>query len=396
MIIDYSAHNCWDECPGKWFERYINRRTPRWRSGLRDDALALGSLVHEGLRLWQERGIVEIPSEVQEEVTPSRECLSLAQELVYGYTRAYPSELWPLIRCEEPVCMPLAQKNWCAACPQCGYTWGGPSKSPSDNCPACQHKLTQCSDGDDLTLLAKIDSYFYVSEPTQIESGIPGISFTLNPGWWIHEYKTKSPYIPMALYMQSWEMNLQASYQVLALKHHMSQRGTEALTWGEHIAQGGIPPDAPVVGTLINVLEKPRRHIPKRKCRACAETYEFYTWVPTGRGTYACPVCGNQQELTPLKQDVPTVPPAYYRIIVTRSPEELERDRALILMTGRRMLEMERGGLYSQPWCKSACVNFQWKRACEYFGSHKNNVSTIDDPNFETPRDYRGLVTIET
>lgn len=381
MILDYSAHSAWDTCAGYWFEKYINHRSPRWKSGQRDDALALGSLVHEGLRLWQERQIVEIPTEVIDEVTPTRECLSLAQELVYGYTRAYPQELWPLIRCEEPVCMPLAEVcNGCNGIVNngcyCSTAW-------------------QSTDATDLTLLAKIDSYFYVPEVTTIESGIPGLMLTLNPGWWIHEYKTKSPFIPMALYMQSWEMNLQASYQVLALKHALSDE--ESFRRMTHYpASEGEAPWGTVQGTLINVLEKPRRHIPKRKCRACQETYEFYTWISTGRGTYACPVCGSEQTLTPLKQDVPTIPPAYYRLVVTRTPAELERDREIILAVGQRMIAMERGGLTSEPWRKSSCVNFQWKRACEYFGNHKNSVSTLDDSNFHTPPDYRGLAQIET
>jgi len=354
MHIDYSAHSTWDECPAKWWERYVAKRVPKWPKGQRDDALCLGSLVHEGLRLWQERQIVEIPTSVIDEVTPTRECLSLAQELVYGYTRTYPQELWPLIRCEEPVVMPLV--------------------SPT--------QMEQNFGEVPLTLLAKIDSYFYVPEPTMIESGIPGIQWTLNPGWWIHEYKTKSPFISMPLYMQGWEMNMQASYQVLALSHKLREDGEDL-----H--------GRPVQGTLVNVLEKPRRHIPKRKCRSCTETYEFYTWVPTGSGEYACPVCGTRQKLTPLKTDIPTIPPAYYRLIVTRSPRELEAARRQILQVGQRMIAMEQNGLDSEPWNTKSCVNFQWKRACEYFGVHRNGTDSKEDSNYTDAIDYRGLVQLE-
>lgn len=355
----------------------MNRRVLRWPRAQRDDALALGSLVHEGLRIWQERQIVEIPTAVIDEVTPTRECLSLAQELVYGYTRAYPEELWPLIRCEEPVVMSLEGPEEESYCVVCNLSW-----FYKVECPVCGRATIRRHPPTNLTLLAKIDSYFYVPEPTMIESGIPGIQWTLNPGWWIHEYKTKSPHIPMGLYMQSWDMNLQASYQVLALQNKLRSEGV------------GLD-GQPVQGTLINILEKPRRHIPKRKCKSCAETSEFWSWVPTGRGTYSCPCCGHQQELTALKQDVPTVPPAYYRLIVTRTPTELAADRQLITTVGQRMIAMEQNGLRSEPWRKSSCVNFQWRRACEYFGVHKNGTDSRGDENYIDAPEYRGLVQLE-
>lgn len=377
LVLDYSAHACWDTCPAQWFERYVNKRVPKWPRAQRDDALALGSLVHEGLRLWQERQIVEIPTSVIDEVTPTRECLSLAQELVYGYTRTYPEELWPLVKCEEPVTMPLREQYRGYRCDNCDY-----SNTFNELCHLCGGVKKEILSGIPLTLLAKIDSYFYVPEPTMIESGIPGIQWTLNPGWWIHEYKTKSPFISMPLYMQGWEMNMQASYQVLALSHKLRQEGADL-----H--------GRPVQGTLVNVLEKPRRHIPKRKCRSCQETYEFYTWVPTGSGEYACPVCGVRQKLTPLKQDIPTIPPAYYRLIVTRSPRELESARRQILQVGQRMIAMETGGLDSEPWNTKSCVNFQWKRACEYFGVHRNGTDSRDDDHYMEAPEYRGLVQLE-
>lgn len=369
MIIDHSANQAYDYCPGKWYEQYINLRQKKWPNRLRDDALALGSLVHGGLEVWQRDHRIEIPQEIVEEVTPSRECLSLASELVLGYARTYPEEMWPLVMCEEPVTWPLqTEDKWI------GY----------DDVVHIDHELTG---------LAKIDSYFYVPTPQTIESGIPGITYTLNPGWWIHEYKTKSPYIDMGLYMQGWEMNMQASYQITALSHHLRVDWCDGMWPGELI---GAPVDATVQGVLVNVLEKPKRYIPKRKCRPCGESYEFATWIPTGTGMYACPVCGNQQVLKPLQVDTPQTPPSYYRIVVTRTADQLARDREIMLQVGQDMIEMESGGLNAKPWKKGNCVNFQWKRACEYQPNHLHGVSTLEDDGFYTPeKDYRGLTQIE-
>lgn len=355
MIIDFSAHNIYDQCAGMWWEKYVNRLRRKWPKAQRDDALALGSLVHEGLRVWQLTHTVEIPAAIQEEMTPTRECLSLAEELVYGYARAYPEEYWPLIHCEEPLIVPGIADN--------------------------------------LDLLAKIDSYFYVPEPTYIESGLPGTGYTLNPGWWIHEYKTKSPFIPMGIYMQGWEMNMQASYQMLALTHKIR---TEAACYkmGDPDAPRGV-----VQGVLVNVLEKPRRTIPKRKCTAvsgCGQYSEFAMWIPTGDGLYACPLCGSRQRLIPLKESTPVTPPAYYRLIVQRTPEELARARAQIIQVGQRMIAMEAGGLHSEPWRTSSCVDTKWNRACDYLPFHKAGRPVEPDAlDFEQIPDYRGLIAIE-
>ena len=341
LILDYSAHAAWDTCPALWYEKYVNRLRRRWPPGQRSDALALGSLVHAGLQVWQETRTVEIPQSVVDEVTPTRETYSLAQELVWGYARTYPEELWPLVRCEEPLRFPITPEV-------CG--------------------------------LAKVDTYFYVPEPTEIETGLGGLRMTLSEGYWIHEYKTKSPYIPSGIYMQAWDTNLQASYQTLALR--------------ELLRGQGVDPGA-VQGVLINVLEKPRRHVPSRKCRACQESYEFATWVPTGTGEYSCPMCGSRQKLTPLREAQPQIPPVYYRFPVVRSEATLTRHREIIKQTGQEMLWMKGGGLRSAAWRTGKCVDTQWKRACDFFAPHTHGWEAGSDPEiYETAPDYRGLVQI--
>jgi len=358
MIIDYSAWRAWKNCSGEWFEKYVNKRQPKWPQRQRDDALCLGSLVHEGLRIWQETGTVGIPPEVVEANTPTKETYDTALELVYGYTQAYPKEEWPLILCEQPLTWPLNPKRRDPSC-----------------CEDCYKEAWE------LTGLAKLDAFFYVPTPTTIPSGQPGLEFTLSEGWWGHEYKTKSPDISLGLFITKWGMNMQASFQTLALQEEINRSYKD------------VYPSSQVQGILVNVLEKPKRYVPKRKCKECQDTYEFNTWLPTGDGRYSCPVCGNRQELQGLKENPVTRPPQYYRIIVTRTQEQLTKATQDIIQVGERMIQMEQGGLLSEEWNTEACV--QWKKPCPFYNNHLYGGSTKDDPGMQDVEDYRGLVEIE-
>lgn len=344
MIIDFSAHSTWDTCPAKWYERYVAKRMLKWPKAQRNDALCLGGLTHAGLQVWQESHVVEIPAKAVDEYTPDKETHDLALELVYGYARKFPEEQWPLVRCEEPVTMPLV---------------------------------------DTLTLLAKIDEYFYVPESTVIDTGA-GQQMVLNPGWWIQEYKTKAADTPIGIYMQSWEMGLQAAYQILALQWKLANQNKHTEF-----------PVHDVQGVLVNVLEKPKRYVPKRKCGGCRQLLEFARWLPTFTGEYACPECGNRQKLQPLKLDTPTVLPEYYRFPVTRQAWELEQWKAQIITVGQRMIQMAQNGLHSEPWRPANCVDLRWRKACEYFGPHKNGTAIHDDPTYVDVPEYRGLVEIQ-
>jgi uncharacterized Zn finger protein (UPF0148 family) len=372
LIIDYSAHRTWATCPANWYELYINKRRKAWPKAQRDDALALGSLVHDGLQQWQEHQQVAPSEKVIEEIGPTQDCLTLAIELVSGYAQHYPEEVWPLVKCEEPVRFPLSQGSQdISACPECGWI----EYQYLEQCPNCETRLTYSRGLERLGGLAKIDAYFYVPEPTTIESGQEGLTFTLSPGWWIHEYKTKSPYVGLGPFMQGWEMGMQANYQLIALKEFLSLNG------GEYGVQG----------ILINVLEKPKRYIPKRKCKQCNESYEFSMWIPIGDGQWCCPVCGSRQVLQKLKENPSTVPPAYYRIVVTRTPEQLAHAREEMITVGQRMLAMQAGGLRSEPWNRDNCVDQRWGRECQFFTPHLHGQSTVNDPGFIQVEDYRKI-----
>lgn len=382
LILDYSAHSAWDYCPANWYEKYVNRRRKHWPPGQQDNALVLGSLVHAGMEVWQQTHEVGIPQAVVDECNPTQSCYQLAQELIYGYTRTYPEEKWPLVVCEEPVTFPLLSEScWCAECGMWTYgpDWKLNSGYPLPLCKYCRHLVKQL--GPKCTGLAKIDTYFYVPEVTTIPGGLGGQELTLTPGWWIHEYKTKSPAIAIGLYQQSWETGLQASYQLIAL-----QKKVDKLKGYEH---------KQVQGILVNVMEKPKRHIPKRKCKGCKELLEFALYIPTGRGTYQCHMCGEEQSLTPLKTETHETPPAYYRVLVTRSQDQLDRDMKLIRQTARRMMRMRDEGLDSVPWTKANCVSFQYRKACDYFQPHLSGEDTRELTSiYEEPPDYRGLIQI--
>ncbi len=374
MVIDYSAWREWKVCPAGWYEKYINKRQPRWPAHQRDDALCLGSLVHEGLQVWQERHVIEIPQPLVEELNPTKECYDTAMELIYGYTMAYPEERWPLIRCEQPLIFPVQLQD--EICSACNFT--GSHSDDENQCSICYavwkpEILIPRIEG-----LAKLDAFFYVPEPTQVESGQPGLTFTLSPGWWGHEYKTKSPDISLGLFMQKWAMNMQASFQTLALQEEISRR-----------YQGQYPSDE-VQGVLVNVLEKPKRYVPRRKCKSCQEMYEYSTWLPTGTGEYSCPVCGNRQVLQALKENPSVHPPEYYRIIVTRTTGQLQKARQDILQVGQRMQQMAVGGLGSEEWNVENCI--QYKRPCQYYKNHLYSIPTKEDPDMQDCRDYRGII----
>ena len=251
--IDYSQYKTWQHCPWAWFEKYVNRRQKRWPQGMRDDALAIGSLVHSGLECWYKEGIISIPEATIVKTNPTPEALRMCQRLVHGYVQTYPREAWELIKTEQPL----------------------------------RFSLIEGCDG-----LAKIDLYFYIAQPTVVESGLPGYEITLNPGWWIQEYKTKSVYTSVGDFMQSWVTNMQADFQMLALNGYLDK--TEGVEHRRSINNERVN------GLLINILEKPKDYIPRRKCQRCEEYYNFSSWIEKGN-KHACPVCGNEQSLKPVK-----------------------------------------------------------------------------------------------
>lgn len=286
------------------------RKAPK--EGQQNDARTLGSLVHAGLENFRKNGSPTIPDDAVAEFGPTPETLAEGARLVQGYVATYPNEHFTKYYCEEPLRFPLLEGRM---------------------------------DG-----LAKVDSYFNIAEPVTLESGL-GDTFTLDPGWWIHEYKTKAASKDIGKYLGSWRMNMQACFQMLALQQ----------------VTGEMPR-----GVLVNVIEKAPEFHPVRTCRACKERVELRDWRPTGTG-YMCPQCGNVQDIdTSDKSKSPRVP-RYYRIMVQRNLDELQRAGVDMATVAGRILDMDRNyGATGDPDAlrrTSSCVDQIWGN-CDYFAPH--------------------------
>ena len=330
--IDYSQYSAWMACKWLWYEKYVLRRQKKWPQAMRDDALAVGSLVHAGLENWYGHKDFTIPNDSITETNPTPEALRLCKKLVYGYVQAFPSDPWNMYHVEKPIRFPLIEGR----------------------------------DG-----LAKLDCYYHVEKPMRLASGVDGYDLSISPGWWIQEYKTKGQQTSFADFMKSWQTNMQADFQMLALSNGEAR---------EHVK-----------GLIINVIEKPRDYIPKRKCGRCEEYYAFSAWIPSGE-KYVCPMCGNEQKLKPLEQ-MKDQEARYFRLLVERSPFQLTKSLVQIKQVAREMLEMERSDvarvydLFAPN--KSHCMDLgRYHKECDFFKPHLYGVSTIDNDEYEETRDY--------
>jgi hypothetical protein len=362
-FLDASQYFSWMTCPWKWAERYINRVQKSFPAGAqRDDNLAVGSLVHAGLETWYNTGVPEIPQQIISELGPTPDALDLCKALVWGFARQYPVELWTLQMCEEPLRRPLV-----------------PAEPEQLLSPASQP----------ISLLAKIDSYFLTESQISINSGVTGEDLSLAPGYWIQEFKTKAAGIDRGKWMKTWVVNMQASFQILCLRHKL-----EGLEF-------------PVQGVLVSVLEKPKPYIPKRKCQGCGETNPLGMWrelpVPPGMlnkkgkpytppNWFGCPDCSSTQTLKPYEPKS-LKSPNYFRFAITRTEEELEVALLRAGYVAKQMREVREGRLRpsllaNTPECAKS---FGYGNGtCEFFRNHTYGVSTLEDPEFERTRDYVG------
>lgn len=352
MIIDYSQYSLWNFCPWAWYERYVNQRQMAW-TGKRSDALALGSLVHNGLDNFAKQGKPFVDETTLAEVNPTDECYAMAMLLIHGYIDRYPAELWSVELAEQPLKFPL---------------WNPDYGIPKEKV---------------IKGLAKLDGYFYVPKDTTIESGV-GPEIVLSRGWWGKEYKTKAHGRKRSEWIKEWQTKRQADFQILALKHMIRTMR----------AEDGLKGDfEPVQGILVCVLEKPHEHVPKRKCAGCKEIWEMSVFIPQAEG-FMCPMCGCVQELSPYMPKVPKVPD-YFRITVTRDPRQLEVAKQEILCTATTMEMMRLTGMSSVLPNRDACVNNVHRRECEYHGPHTYGGTTAEDSRYVQidATKYMGLPT---
>lgn len=329
-FIDYSQWKEYFFCQLSWYEKY-RLFTRKAITGQQSDVMTLGSLVHAGLQHYRETGQASIPETAISEYNPTPECMAWGLELLLGWVRNYSSEDFTRYYCEQPLRFPLHPEM----------------------------------DG-----LAKVDSYMRLTEPRTIESGL-GDSFTLQPGIWIHEYKTKGADKDVGKYISAWRMNMQANFQMLALQ----------ATLGE-----------PVQGMLVNVLEKPKEYQPKRTCKTCKAINELRNWEPTGNG-YSCPGCSAIQDLdTTDKSKVKRIP-SYYRIMVTRTANELATAKEEIYQVAEDMLAIDAGKRQPSRSLED-CAETKWYRACDFFGPHSAGQAALSYGNDFVKIDTLRYVTL--
>lgn len=328
LVLDYSQYYRWMECPWKWYETYINKVRPARGDALSDSALTLGSLVHNGLEHFHRNGTILIDDGCVKDERPTVDCLALAKHIINSYALALPNEPWKYSHIEEPV---------------------------------------QVDADEGLRLLAKVDEYFITEEEQTIAVG-DGSSITLEPGVWIREHKTKGATISLANFKARWVSDRQADFQCLCLQHKLGR---------------------PVNGILVNVLEKPRVYIPKRKCKGCKELLQFQAYTILSDGRYGCPLCKYEQELTPLKK-APLPAPKFYRVLVSRTTGQLGIAWHEIVEVGKSMRAMM---LYSNLDPSGAAPNRTkcvdpWWGLCEFHPVHCGTVDgwpliSKEHPKFE-------------
>lgn len=320
-IIDYSQFKEWQFCPWKWYEKYVlqNRKAPK--PGQQDNALTLGTLVHAGLEQLRKTGKPSIIQEVIEKADPKPECLTQATGLLLGYIKAYPKEDFTHYYCEEPL----------------------------------RFGLTSSVEG-----LAKVDCYFELTEPATINSGL-GDSFVLNPGVWVHEYKTKDSGRNTANWIEAWKVNMQASFQILALQERLGK---------------------PVQGLLVNVLEKAKPYQPKRTCKGCGVANELRDWQAQADGRYTCPSCAFQQVLDTSNKSRTERNNNYFRIMVQRNADELAQAKQEMIDTANEMDAMRQGkptlGLVRAT---ERCVH-EFYGPCDYYAPHVGMEWATGKPGF--------------
>jgi hypothetical protein len=313
-MIDYSQWKAFiGKCPWYWYEQYVKG----WKvqpSGYADTALTFGSVVHHVLEQYRGVGVVSFPApDVLNKLGCSQEWAGGAYKLATEYIAHYYAEPFVLSKVEIPIVFEVLG--------------------------------TQC--------VAKVDNYFHVDEATNVGAGPTGEQLTLEPGWWLRDYKTKSANLNQGYFVLGWETNMQAEFQMLALK----------------TVVGEYPK-----GLLIDVLEKPRQYIPMRKCKGCGESYELWSYISTGEGGHACPMCGFKQTVSPYKPKTEPVS-TFFRIRVTRTIEELEHAQYAIRHVGVRMNAMVATHGRSEVYNDSQCVHAQFG-PCEFLSLHKYGTQT--------------------
>ncbi len=355
-FLDQSQLSNWFKCPAYWYERYVRKMgKPKDNYSFRDDAAAIGSLTHAGLEEFEKRTVIEVPQWCIEEIRPTPEALQQALELITAYAMHGEPIPWELKWFEEPLKKTIRYSRMVPA--------------PS-NVSLYGQEDAYWEEQNIYDLMAKVDFAFYVSEPTQIRigAGTNQATETLQPGFWVQEYKTKSASRDRGQWMQEWVMKAQADFQLITLGEFAKTQNVDY-----QIARG----------VLVTVLEYEKQMAPKRKCRGCGQLQPFTAYIPQPDSTYRCMDCGHSSKLAPIKdKDIP--PPEIWRVPIYRSDTHLKWAESNAIKAIIGMHEMVEGR--GPAWDTNACTSFYG--ACDYLAAHQNDGQLADAQS--------GYVQIET
>ncbi len=263
--IDFTQFNSFQQCPMLWYETYVKGWREKPSDWQRDDALCIGSLYHDGQENMLRTGSVELSESVIAEMTPKPEALAMVRGMLREYQMWAGSEPWRIITIEKPLEFQIDLPEGKVYC------------------------------------MAKLDGSILVETPTTIPSGLPGQTEELQPGYYTLEHKTKAASADRAKFFRRWELDAQPLFQQFAL--------------GEYIKTRPDLPDLPVMGTIINVAEKPNLYIPVRTCKGCKSKQDMSSYSIKD-GKFICPLCNYGNEFAAAAKASVFDPTTFYRLKV--------------------------------------------------------------------------------
>lgn len=349
IFLDATQYAAYRTCPLMWWEKYVHGIQPSWGEGQRDDALAIGSLMHDGLEHRYTENKIAISESLIESIGPTPEALNLVKSALAEHMRVYCDDEFSVEFVERTVVMPQGT-----------------------------HKVGALDV--ELCFTSKLDTIALHERGANVNGGTES-RIPITAGAFVLEAKTKGAEISRAMYRRKWMVNKQAVFETMALRH----------LYGESVANPAV---------IIDVTEKPRRYIPTRKCKAvggCGRKIKFAEWIEDVKdGHYRCPLCGTVQPLTPPdtnKDNDPT--PTMYRFGLSLAPEYLAASQFSMLEVAKEMAEIKFGS-HIPAMHEDKCVDVFGRWNCAFFEHHVAGREAAPDGKLieiANPTEYMGLET---
>ena len=328
IIIDNTQYSSFMQCEGYWTEKYVNKVHKPW-DGERDDPMSVGIGFHDLLFNGYKNGVFEMTPKVAQELTLTMDATKEISIMGEYYRSQYPSGPveFDWVGLEEPLAKPV---------------------------------------NNDIILKAKVDGFFINNKERTISGGVEDIH--LVPGIYGFETKSKLPGYDRGFYLSEWQAAMQASFQLLTIKHNSERLGFNS---------------DDVKGILVNVIERPNVYEPRRTCKGCSTMFQTKLYRLEGKN-YICPMCEHPNTFTGPFPSPRVDPPYAYRFLVNRSPERLEVDQDTIIDVAMRMKSIRDKGTYP-VLNRTNCVIVKWKKKCEYYEPHNGliPVDAIEYPGYK-------------